>query len=444
MKKVLIVSPRFPPSAGPDLHRVRMLLPFLESNGWEAVVLCVASEFIGGQKDPDLLRTLPSSVDIVKCRAVPEKWSRLAGFGNLALRAGFFLKSAGDRLLKDQEFDLVFFSTTEFLVLPLGLRWLRKFGVPFVVDLQDPWVNPYYDDNDVEPPGGRGKYAIHQAIARFLEKRVLRSAANIITVSPQYPKALMARYENLQPKNFSVIPFGGSRRDFEIARTVEQDIFDSRDGRRHWVYTGAVTAGMLPAIGAFFKAFRRAAETGILNADYVRLHFIGTNYASGNRNRQLVKELADKSGIGRYVEEYSRRIPYLESLRILLDADALLMFGSDEVGYVGSKFFPYVLAEKPLLTVLHEGSALADVMRESNAGVLVSFSRSSTEQEIADQVLEKWFIGKKFEKPSQTKWQSVQQYTPESLAATITRVFDRAAGHERGSQPVSAVGVGVE
>jgi len=45
MKRVLIVSPNFPPINAPDMQRVRMSLPFYRDNGWEPVVLAVGERW---------------------------------------------------------------------------------------------------------------------------------------------------------------------------------------------------------------------------------------------------------------------------------------------------------------------------------------------------------------------------------------------------------------
>jgi hypothetical protein len=36
MKRVLVVTPRFPPVNAPDHQRARLMLPFLREFGWEA------------------------------------------------------------------------------------------------------------------------------------------------------------------------------------------------------------------------------------------------------------------------------------------------------------------------------------------------------------------------------------------------------------------------
>ena len=430
MRKVLIVSPRFPPSGGPDYHRVRMLLPFLDECGWKAVVLCVRDSGPGAVSEADLLRTVPSSVEVVECNAVSRKWSRFAGVGSLSLRAGFSLLKAGNRLLRDGAFDLVFFSTTEFLTMSLGPRWRHSFGVPFVVDLHDPWVNTYYSERGLVPPGGRLKHAAHQLVARYMEKRVLQSAAHIVAVSSHYPPTLMRRYPQLDEKRFSVLPFGGSERDFEVAADTEQTVF-SPDDRRNWVYAGAVSAGMTRQITAFFNAFKMAQEAGTIRPDSVRLHFIGTDYASGSLARSQVTAIAKMCGVADCVVETPNRVPYLKTLRCLLEADALMMFGSDEPGYTASKLFQYVLARKPLLTIFHDDSSVTSLMRELHAGVSVSFRDADTEQEITLNVFQKWFETGGFERTPATLWDAFRPYTAEVMAHSITGIFHRVVGGRR-------------
>ena len=144
-RRVLIVSPHFPPVNAPDMQRARMALPYLRASGWEPVVLAVAPEMIeGGVLEPLLEETYPADIRIVRVRGIPARATRWAGIGSLWLRCGRALRAAGDGLLRRERFDLVFFSTTQFDAFSLGPRWKAMFGVPYVLDYQDPWVNDYY------------------------------------------------------------------------------------------------------------------------------------------------------------------------------------------------------------------------------------------------------------------------------------------------------------
>src|SRR6266850_2897434 len=257
-KSVLIVSPHFPPINAPDHQRVRMALSYFREFGWEAVVLAVDPEFSENSRDESLLATIPNYAEVHRVRALPASMTRRVGVGNLALRSLPYLRAKGNQLLSSRSFDLVFFSTSMFPVMSLGPVWLKRFGVPYVLDFQDPWLSDYYKGSSLKPPGGRMKYAFSNMLGRALQPRVVREAAHIIVVSPAYPDLLRARYPELNGKGFTVLPFSASEKDFELAQVSEisHDIFSSNDGCIHWVYAGAASAIMEKSIRSFFTALQ--------------------------------------------------------------------------------------------------------------------------------------------------------------------------------------------
>ena len=121
-RKVLIVSPHFPPINAPDHQRVRMALPHFAEFGWEPTVLAVRPECVEGVLDPRLEQSLPGDARVVRTGAWPSGFTRKFGLGSLALRALPYLFAQGNRLLAFRKFDLVFFSTTMFPVMALGRR----------------------------------------------------------------------------------------------------------------------------------------------------------------------------------------------------------------------------------------------------------------------------------------------------------------------------------
>src|SRR5689334_25339815 len=126
------------------MQRVRMSLPYYKEMGWEPVVLCVDESFVSGFRDELLNETIPSDVEVHKTKAWPEKLTRKFGMGSLSLRSYYHFKKKGTELLQARKFDLVFFSTSQFYICALGRYWQKKFGVPFIVDMQDPWRNDFY------------------------------------------------------------------------------------------------------------------------------------------------------------------------------------------------------------------------------------------------------------------------------------------------------------
>ena len=91
-----------------------MALPYFQENGWEAEVLAVKPEFVEAVHEAELLRTLPGETAIYRVSALPQKVTRMVGFGGLAFRAGWHLQKEGERLLRNGRYDAVYFSSTVF------------------------------------------------------------------------------------------------------------------------------------------------------------------------------------------------------------------------------------------------------------------------------------------------------------------------------------------
>ena len=426
MRRVLIVSPRFVPSNAADMHRTRQVLPYLGASGWEPTVLAVEPSEVQAPQDPLLSRTVPTDVRVVRTGAVPLRVTRRLGMSNLDLRALPFLSRAGSRVLAERRYDLVFFSTTALSVSVLGPLWARRFGVPYMIDLQDPWYNDYYARSGTPPPGGQLKYAASNAISKKIEPYVLQRAAGVVSVSPAYPRDLGSRYPWFSEDRTTVLPFGAPEQDFEMLRQsrVSNPMFDPGDGLEHWVYAGIAAGMMTFALEAFFSALADARRLGPKRYDKLRLHFVGTSYAEGTHVEKAVEPIAQRYGVGDLVDERPNRIPYFEALQMLLDADALVIPGSDDPGYTASKLYPYVLAEKPLLALFHQDSTVVDIVRQSKAGVVVPFASGEAVGSVADRVTRAWFD--RVPTHAQTDWAAFEPYTARAMTRTLAAAFDRA------------------
>jgi hypothetical protein len=427
MKKVLIVSPHFPPINAPDHQRVRMALPYFPQNGWQAEILTVNADYVEGVHDPLLTRSLPEGIQVIATSALPVRYTRRVGLGSLALRALPFLLKAGNRLLRTQRYDLVLFSTTMFPVMTLGPYWLRKFRVPYVLDFQDPWLSDYYQNkNDQKPPGGRFKYGFSQFLARHLEPYALKRVSHVITVSPAYPAMLQHRYPWLQDDQFTVIPFGAAENDFtQLPRlNVRQQFFAAGDGKRHWVYVGRGGKDMAFALRGFFTALYRARLMEPEKWNNLELHFIGTDYAPNDMARKTIEPVAEDCGIGDMVREHPQRIPYFEALQCLMDADALIVPGSDDPGYTASKLYPYILAKKPLLAIFHEQSSVIEVLRTTGGGTVVTFKTGNNNDSLADDITEKWFKTYPPAIPT-TDWNAFEHYSARNMTRRLCASFDK-------------------
>ena len=68
-RRVLLVSPHFPPDSTAGTHRARLLAPRLSEHGWAATVLTVDSRDYEGALDPVLAESVPADLRVVRSRA---------------------------------------------------------------------------------------------------------------------------------------------------------------------------------------------------------------------------------------------------------------------------------------------------------------------------------------------------------------------------------------
>lgn len=374
-RRVLIVSPHFPPTNAPDHQRARQALPHLAEFGWAAEVLAVDPAGVEAPVDPLLAEALPPGLPVHRVRALPPRLGRLLGFGSLGLRAHRALGAAGARLLRARRFDLVLFTTTQFIVLTLGPRWRRLTGTPYVLDWQDPWLTDYYDRPGAPPPPGGWKYRLARWQARRFEGECVRGAAGMVATSPTYLATLAARYPDCAGRPSAVIPFGASADDFRIAARADvSPAFVRRPGVRHLAFVGAAGPVMADALHFLFEGLAAWCAADPARRERLRLHFIGTSYAPGDRAVPSVLPLAAAAGVADLVEEQPRRVGHFAALRTLRDADALLLLGSGDAGYSPSKIATLALAARPVLAVIPGGGQLEASLRGLAAFHLARFS----------------------------------------------------------------------
>jgi hypothetical protein len=432
MKKVLIVSPHFPPINAPDMQRVRLALPFLRAHGWEPTVLAVAAESVeGGVRDPRLESTFPADIRVVRVAGISPRLTRWAGFGSLWWRCGRAVARAGEELLRAEKFDLVFFSTTKFDAFQLGPRWRRRFGVPFVVDYQDPWVNDYYERTGTTPPGGRFKYGLAQATARRAEPEVLRTAAGIISVSDAYAQTFARHYPWFEAKRVRTIPFGAAAADFVALGDYRPalPLVDFADGKIHHVYAGRCGPDMEFALSVLFRAFRRFRETHPAEAAKIQFDFIGTDYAPPPLGRDWARPVAAKEGVDDAVREHRYRVPYFDALYYLRHAQALVAVGSDDPTYSASKIFPYVLARRPLLLIFHHSSLVMQFAGRAGVGRQFDFEGPGDRAALVDDVHDQWFVAGAYREYVPFDEAAFAPHTAEAMTAQLAEVFNAAAGH---------------
>jgi hypothetical protein len=369
MRRLLLISPHFPPDTTAGTHRARLLAPHLPAHGWEPTVLTVDPRDYEGRLDPELAALVPEGLRVLRCRALSARWTRLLGIGDLGLRALPGLSRAAARLLSAERFDAVFITIYPTYPALLGPRLRRRFGVPFVLDYQDPWVGSWG-----ETVGGGDAGAVDwksrasRALALRLEPRAARAASALTAVSAATCEAVLERYPELSGLPYAEIPLGAEPADFERVRERPRPngFFDPADGRFHLCYVGTLLPLGFETLRAFFAAVARLRERRPDLYGRLALHFFGTSNQTSAEAPERALPVARELGVADRVTEVAPRIDYLDAVRVQTQANGLLLLGSSEAHYTASKLFPALLSRRPLLALYHERSTVVEMLRRGS------------------------------------------------------------------------------
>ena len=302
-----------------------------------------------------------------------------------------------------------------------------RFAIPYIIDYIDPYVSEYYWKlpRAQRPP----KHALAYYSARVMEPFALKRVAAVVGVDHSYTADLFARHKWLQVEAVS-IPYGGEPADFDYVRQHPRanPIFDPGDGFLHVSYVGRGGPDMLPSLRAVFEAIRAGLKRWPDLFRRLRAHFVGTTYAPEAQIQYQVLPLVRELNLEPYVNEHPERVPYLTAMQIMLDSHALLAVGSEAAHYTASKIFPIILAARPLLAVFHEKSSAVTILKETNAGAVVTFGDRrpvlATTDEIAEH-LRNVLALPPGSRPA-TKWEAFELYTARAMTARLAAVFDKS------------------
>jgi glycosyltransferase involved in cell wall biosynthesis len=362
MRRLLMISPHFPPDSSAGTHRVRLLAPHLAAYGWTATVLTVAAQDYEGRTDPELAGLVPGSLEVVRSRALPARLTRCLGVGDLGLRALPGLRRAAWQLQEAHPFDAVFITIYPTYPAVLGPMIKRRHRVPFILDYQDPWVGAW----GKEVGGGEGgavdpKSRSTRALAERLEPSVLRAASGVTAVSARIYEDAFER-TGITPCEVAEIPIGWDPADVEaLERRGAHPQLIPADGRVNICYTGTLLPLGIATLRAVLAGARALIERDPQLADRIRFYFFGTSNQTTGGAPRVIPHARDL-GVEHLVHEQPARLDYLDALDVLRQADALLLLGSSERHYTPSKIFPALLANRPLLAVYRRESTAVDML----------------------------------------------------------------------------------
>jgi hypothetical protein len=428
MPRVLIVTSMFLPYLAADTHRARLLAAELPLHGWDVELLVPSEAFQNREHlepNADLL-----ALDTAVHRAEPE-WAglfRLLNSRSVGLRAYRPLRRAGDRLLAEQRFDLVYFSCAQPIFFHLGVGWRRRFGVPFIVDFHDPWYSPQTTNFGHLT---RWKRLMSNYIAWYMERATLRAASGLISVSPKYLANLSERYQgykwvSLQPKNQMAIPFAARDADYRAADQLSSaPLAFTPIETRTIVYTGAGGAIMDRSFREICRVLTEARTQSPSLFSGLRIQLFGTEPLAGGQTPVLTRIIAEE-GMTDVICEYPKRLSYLEALRRVMDADGLLVLGVNDAAYNPSKLFLYGLTGKPLLASMRKDSVVNEYFAQvPTLGRIIHFESESSKRFSCNLPSVLTFLKDVAQKRTFDRRSSLAEWLAPAMASRHAEFFDR-------------------
>lgn len=433
-RHVVIVSPYFPPAQLAGVHRARHLAKHLPAAGWTPIVLCVDERFHEQRLDPDLARLVPPETEIIKVPAIPVRWTRPLGLGDITLRAWSTLRSGLVELGRRRTIDAVFITAAPYYHLLLAPMIRRQLGIPVVVDFQDPWVSHW---GTAQPRWS--KAGLSHRLASMLEPRVLRVADWVTTVSERQNAEMTQRYPWLDPKKMSALPIGGDAEDFAAAATLTAASENARARKPiEFSYVGSYWPAVEPSIRIFMRGLSVLRQRQPELARRLRVNFIGTD-STAMGNRHSVLPIAEQEGVDEIVSELPQRQPYLQALAAMKASDGLLLIGSNEPHYTASKIYSALMSQRPYLSLFRADSSAHSILTEAGGGIAVSFTSGADlqtkEGALADALID---LATRPEALGKADPRAFAPYQASRIAEGFARIFDRVIVDARRTIPAAA------
>lgn len=421
LKKILIISPHFPPSNLTAVHRARFFANHLPHFGWEPIILTVHEKFYEENLDWNLHKLLPKSLRVEKANAIKVTKPRI--IGDIGLRAFRSVYTKAKELIKKEKIDFLYITIPSFYGALWG-RWLHEStGILYGIDYIDPWVHQF--------PGSNKIFSRHwfaTKVASFLEPIAVKKASLISGVAQSYYEDVIKRNPKLEKNcRFVAIPYGSERSDHEAVIRLDPKpyLFNKNAEKFQLVYAGAMLPKAYKLLEKIFLSISENPE--IFKA--VEFHFIGTGKSTTDQNSFNIRPMAEKYGLWKMnIFEYPARIPYLDVLIHLNAADGVFILGSTEPHYTPSKVYQAVLSQKAILAVLHAESTAVKVIRDSQAGVVMDFSNENEIEQIDKNFAQTFLAYRSFITAydyHEVDQSPFKQYSAEKVTETLVKAINQ-------------------
>ncbi|WP_421872911.1 glycosyltransferase [Marinoscillum sp.] len=380
-KRLLLISPYFPPHGVVGEKRALNMVNYLPAHGWEVIVLAspphfqekevssfhedstttVNYGFITPWLRPiiNLFTSKPGSSTSVKPDLSKKPSKSLTPLDQYMWDIPGAIK-AGKALIRKHKPDVILVNADPWSGLLVGHRLSQWSGIPWVADLRDPWT--VFEEKMALRP------RVIQRWIHRLEKTFFHSAAHVILNT----RSCKERYTEVYPASVSA--------KFRFVRNAfDQSLYDpatsdaGKDQVYRFGYFGSFRKFVSPE--SLLKAFALFVQKYDHSPNEVRLVMTGS---PNSEFMYYLNELKLQSFC-----DIQPAVEVSQTIKVLKSWDVLLLVVSNYYQWmVPAKLYDYMAAQKPILA-LSANTEVNEIIKETKSGFVC---QPDDIEQIADQM----------------------------------------------------------
>jgi glycosyltransferase involved in cell wall biosynthesis len=349
--RILMVSYWFEPSSNTSAQRATRLARYLAEHEEPPSVVTVAPGLYGDHVfDEDELREALPTYEVPESR-IHGLLGRLGTPGNVFrnyLMSRAFRRGIARALSEGPQPDFIYWWGIPFWYFPLAPRFLRKTGIPYVLDFVDLW-----DMGKVQYAFGQ-RTGLRRVVDRLGEWSSIRKAELVVTTTDAQTRFYRRRYSRKPNEDFMTVRWGYDRETLaEVeAEPPDDDVFRVVVVGKFSTYNADHACYLAEAVARMGESEQR-----------VEVHHYGT------KEPALSAAFRDAGAEGQLTEHGF--VPYDECLRAVATAGCGVVNPVSPVS-ISVKTYDYIGLKRPVLGFAPMGSELAQFLKSYPAARLAN------------------------------------------------------------------------
>lgn len=363
MEKILIIANEFPPMGGSGVQRTTKFVKYLPDFGIEPIV--VTKNYLGSLRDDTLLEELPDDLKIYRLK--PYDMLNKKGILKLPLKFigtrlispdgeffwYYFNKEKVSQIVREHKIKCIYTTSYPYSSHLMGLYLKRKFSdLAWIADFRDEWTNnPYHLDD-----------FYRRVRFKFEKKKELEitSECDFLITNTQFMLDNFIKDNPSLKGSSTYIPNGYDEEDFV-------GLINKRNGQDKFVITHTGSLYGRRNLTEFLDGLRIAIESNSIDKNDIEIRIVGNVY------KKVIDEYAQKYNLVGNIKGFGY-VPHRDSIQMLYYSDILLLLigkGKGSENFYTGKLFEYIKADRPILGIVPEQGAAAQVIKDTKTGLVV-------------------------------------------------------------------------